>query len=173
MKAASLVLALAAVLGTTGLAVAAETTNGGQGYSKDKSAYVKKARTGKNHWLAGVELSEAQRQQFTELLAQHKAAQRQAAKPAAEQRQQFKALLQADYFDEPVVRQQLEQQQAKRTEQQLERLKLRHQLYQILTPEQRQQLAEKAEQRRSRLQDGSEPRRHWQHKKQRPAKTTV
>ena len=64
------------------------------------------------------------------------------------QRDAMRQLLQADYFDEVAVTALLQQHQQQRLATRVAQLKLRHQIEQLLTPEQRQQLAGKLQQRK-------------------------
>jgi len=103
--------------------------------------------------LASLDLTDEQKQQIRQLMQQHRAERKAkylGKEPAAGQapsvrqdpsvRQQLKALMQAEHFDEVAVQQWLEQQQPAQLQRRLQALKLQHQLRQILTEEQRQQL---------------------------------
>ena len=105
--------------------------------------------------LASLALTEEQQAQIQQLMQQHRAT-KAAWQRDNSVRQQLDALLAAEHFDEVAARQLLEQQQQQRLEQRLAQLKLRHEMLQVLTAEQRAQLAEKQH----------EKRQKWQHKKQ-------
>ncbi|WP_333608846.1 Spy/CpxP family protein refolding chaperone [Arsukibacterium sp.] len=103
--------------------------------------------------LASLDLTDEQKQQIRQLMQQNRAerkAKYAGKEPAAGQapsvwqdpsvRQELNALMQAEQFDELAVQQWLEQQQPAQLQRRLQALKLQHQLRQILTEEQRQQL---------------------------------
>ena len=92
--------------------------------------------------LASLDLTQSQKAQIKALVEQHRE-KHQASKPKAGMRQQVQQLVSADSFDEVAARSLLEQQQQKDIERRLEGLKLQHEIRQLLTPDQRQQLAEK------------------------------
>ena len=81
-----------------------------------------------------LDLTEQQRQQIRELMQAHRA-----AKPTA-QREAMQALLDAPQFDEQAARDLLAQRAAQREQRQLAGLKLQHEIRQLLTSEQREQL---------------------------------
>ena len=101
--------------------------------------------------LAGLELTDSQREQIKQLMKQHRSEQK-AARPDKAERQQMRDLLAADTFDEVTARQLIEKQQQQAVDKRLAAMKLQHQVLQVLTDEQRQQLNEK--------------RQKWQEKKQ-------
>jgi Spy/CpxP family protein refolding chaperone len=92
-----------------------------------------------------IELSTAQQQKIKTLIQQHKA-DRKKHLASTQQHREIKAamtqLMQAEYFDEAQAEQLIHQRQQHHQSRQLQRLKLRYNLLQVLTPEQRQQLAE-------------------------------
>ena len=92
--------------------------------------------------LASLDLTDSQKAQIKALLEQQRE-KHQASKPTAGMRQQVQQLVSADSFDEVAARSLLEQQQQKDIERRLERLKLQHEIRQLLTPEQRQKLSQK------------------------------
>ena len=92
--------------------------------------------------LASLDLTDSQKAQIKALVEQQRE-KHQASKPKAGMQQKFQQLVSADSFDEVAARSLLEQQQQKDIERRLERLKLQHEIRQLLTPEQRQQLSQK------------------------------
>jgi periplasmic protein CpxP/Spy len=94
--------------------------------------------------LAGLELTVSQREDIKQLVQQHRAEHPQQRMDKAS-RAQMHALLTAEQFDELAVRQLLQQQQQQRIDQRFLALKLQHQVLQVLTPEQRDQLKDKHE----------------------------
>ncbi|GAA0551480.1 hypothetical protein GCM10009098_18900 [Rheinheimera aquimaris] len=100
--------------------------------------------------LAGLDLTDNQREQIKQLMQQQREAFKREGRDNAAHLQ-LQALLIAEQFDESAARQLLEQQQQRAVEKRLTMLKLQHQVLQVLTEEQRQQLAEKHQ--------------HWQQKK--------
>ncbi|GAB2906307.1 Spy/CpxP family protein refolding chaperone [Rheinheimera gaetbuli] len=100
--------------------------------------------------LAGLALTDSQRQQIKQLMQQHRSEQKMARLDKAE-RQQMRDLMAADTFDEVTAGLLIEKQQQQAVEKRLAAMKLQHQVLQLLTDEQRQQLNEK--------------RQKWQQKK--------
>lgn len=92
--------------------------------------------------LAGLELTDSQQAQIKQLMQQHRQV-RRATDEKGETRRQMRELLAAEQFDETAARLLLEQQQQQELTQRLAGLKLQHQILQLLTEEQRQQLSEK------------------------------
>jgi protein CpxP len=101
--------------------------------------------------LASVGLSEAQQQQLQQLLIEHRA-NKPDGKPANKERNALRALVQADHFDDVAVTEQVQQRQQQQVLQRVAQLKLRHQVYQLLSPEQREQLAVQQQQRKQNRQ---------------------
>jgi periplasmic protein CpxP/Spy len=94
--------------------------------------------------LSGLELTDSQKDDIKQLVQQHRA-ERAGHRPDKASREQLHAVLAAEQFNESAARQILEQRQQQRLDQELSALKLRHQVLQVLTPEQRQQLKNKHE----------------------------
>ena len=101
--------------------------------------------------LAGLDLSEAQQLQIKQLLKAHRQDMK-AAKPDRQNRQALQQLLIEAEFDEAAVRQILQQQQAQQLEQQMGMLKLKHQVLQVLTEAQREQLKAKQQRWQEKMQ---------------------
>lgn len=114
--------------------------------------------------LARLDLTDSQQQQINQLMQQHRnerasKADGGKADSKAEYRashQQLKALMAAAQFDEVAARQLLEQRQQAGLERQLAGMKLRHDIMQLLTQEQRQQLQQMQLKRRHK-QQGRQP----------------
>jgi len=113
----------------------------------NKPHQMQRGATSYKKMLEGIELSSEQKQQFQQLMAEHRA-----NKPQRERGQKargaMRELMQADHFDDVAVTALLQQQQEQRLAQRVARLKLRHQVYQILSPEQREQLTANQQQRK-------------------------
>lgn len=105
--------------------------------------------------LKGLDLTDAQREQIRQLM-QTGRADKAAAKPEKAAREQLHALMQAETFDEVAARQLLEQQQQAMLERQLAGMKLRHQVLQVLTDEQRAKLEARMKRQQQR---GEKPQR--------------
>ncbi|ARD38358.1 periplasmic heavy metal sensor [Edwardsiella ictaluri] len=91
----------------------------------------------------GLTLSDAQRQQMRDIARQYAAQSDSAAwHDAFKQRQQ---IITGDKFDENAVRAQLDASGAKRNQQLVQRLKMDHQMYNVLTPEQKKAFNDSAE----------------------------
>lgn len=100
--------------------------------------------------LKGLDLTDTQREQIRTLVAASKA-----EKPDLAAMQQhhdaMQALVKADQFDAAAARLLLEKQQNTMLEQQLERLKLQHQIRALLTDEQKTKLDERMAKMRERM----------------------
>lgn len=92
--------------------------------------------------LAGLDLTDSQHEQMKQLMQQQRQAFKREGRDNAVH-QQMQTLLMAEQFDKSAARQLLEQQQHQAVEKRLTMLKLQHQVLQVLTKEQRQQLTEK------------------------------
>jgi protein CpxP len=103
-----------------------------------------------------LDLSDQQRQQIRELMQAHRA-----AKPAA-QGDAMQALLEAPQFDEQAARDLLAQRAAQREQRQLAGLKLQHEIRQLLTGEQREQLQQLQQQRHNKRHDKARQHRQAQ-----------
>ncbi|WP_372626632.1 Spy/CpxP family protein refolding chaperone [Arsukibacterium sp.] len=101
--------------------------------------------------LAGIELTPEQQQQLQQLIKVHRTDTPKRPRDNS-QRDAMRQLIQADYFDEMAVTTLLQQHQQQRLVTRVAQLKLRHQIEQLLTPEQRQQLAGKLHQRKQHAQ---------------------
>lgn len=102
-----------------------------------------------------LDLTDQQRQQIRELMQAHRA-----AKPTA-QREAMQALLDAPQFDEQAARDILAQRAAQREQRQLAGLKLQHEIRQLLTSEQREQLQQLQQQRHSKRHDKAGKPGRW------------
>lgn len=105
--------------------------------------------------LKGLDLTDAQREQIRQLM-QASRADKAAAKPDKAGREQLHRLMQAETFDEVAARQLLEQQQQVMLERQLAGMKLRYQVLQLLTEEQRSKLEARLKRHQQR---GEKPQR--------------
>jgi len=106
-----------------------------------------KSRSPVMHMLKGLELSDSQQQQIQRLVQQ----QRDNTEPRKERKDEMakmQALVQAEQFDEAAVRALLQQHQQQRLENKLAMLKLQHDIRQLLTAEQREELDKQRERRR-------------------------
>lgn len=102
-----------------------------------------------------LNLTDQQRQQIRELMQAHRA-----AKPKA-QHEAMQALLDAPQFDEQAARDLLAQRAAQREQRQLAGLKLQHEIRQLLTSEQREQLQQLQQQRHSKRHDKAGKPGRW------------
>ncbi len=92
----------------------------------------------------GVRLTEHQRQQTRDLMSQ---ARLDIPRINVSEMEQLHALVTAEIFDEPAVRAQMEKMAQQNVIRQVEMAKVRNQMYNLLTPEQRQILNQKHQQR--------------------------
>lgn len=137
MKLSTLVLSAAMMVAAIG-AVSAVADTERHGMNSDA---VKQKQTGRHaplkRLLANVELTSEQSSQIKQLLQQHRS---DARGTKTDAREQLQGLMQAENFDEQLARQILQQQQERRLERQLSRIKLQYQILQLLSPEQREQV---------------------------------
>ncbi|MDX3773209.1 Spy/CpxP family protein refolding chaperone [Chromatiaceae bacterium AAb-1] len=153
MKATYLILALGVTLGVSGLAMA---DNAEQDRKQKVHVKYKTERPVRGDIFRGIELTDAQKQQVRQILEAEKP-EREARKDRFGKHQALQALVNADYFDETAVRQALEAEQSQQLEQRVAKLKVRHQLYQVLTPEQKTQLAQQKTERQQKFREHRKP----------------
>ena len=115
-----------------------------QDISRHDSKYRRHAAEG--HAFRHLALTDEQKQQLQALRQAQRAQHGDRAEQRA-QRQQLQQLVQADSFDATAARLLLEQRQQQQLERQLAMLEFRHQFWQLLTAEQREQLQQRSEQR--------------------------
>ncbi|TCL05577.1 cell-envelope stress modulator CpxP [Sodalis ligni] len=103
-------------------------------------------RCGDSHYsmFEGVRLTEHQRQQMRDLMSQ---ARLDIPRINVSEMEQLHALVTAENFDEPAVRAQMEKMSRQNVVRQVEMAKVRNQMYNLLTPEQRQILNQNHQQR--------------------------
>lgn len=102
--------------------------------------------------LKGLALTDAQKEQVKTLMEQARASMPAKADMQA-QHEQLKTLIQAENFDEAAVRTVLQSQQSQRLEAEVSRSRLQHDIYQLLTAEQKAKLAEREQKREARMQE--------------------
>ena len=100
------------------------TTSGGDGYTS---------------MLTGIRLTEEQRMQLRDLMHNYRDQLRN-VRNLAEDDIALYELVKAEKFDETAVRNQLEKEMRKRLDYQVEMIRVHHQMYQLLNPEQKMQL---------------------------------
>ncbi|WP_272687588.1 Spy/CpxP family protein refolding chaperone [Providencia sp. PROV149] len=99
----------------------------------------------------GITLNEKQRQQLRDLMATQR--RYQFDNPVSmQEREALHNLIIADDFDEKAVRDQLEKHMQKELAQRVEMARIHHELYQLLTPEQKAQLEQIHKQKMSQFQ---------------------
>lgn len=89
---------------------------------------------------AKLALTDEQRNQISSIVSTYRE-KVDALKPGDKKRDELKALVQSTQFDEVQATLLIEQMQSKKANVMLEKLKIRHQVWQVLTPEQRDKLA--------------------------------
>ncbi|OTA19160.1 periplasmic protein, negative regulator of cpxR [Xenorhabdus beddingii] len=160
---AILALASMAVLGTTvTLAETADTDNASEaassppycmphnGHHRDFSHYRSDEHNyNYSYVFGGITLTEQQRQQMWDLVKRQHLHEQSLIDMQVE-RQKMYRLLTAKDFDEAAVRSQLEKIAKKNVEMGVEIAQIRHQMYQLLTPEQKALLEKRDEQRKAR-----------------------
>ncbi|MEQ4627249.1 MULTISPECIES: Spy/CpxP family protein refolding chaperone [Providencia] len=99
----------------------------------------------------GITLNEKQRQQLRDLMATQR--RYQFDNPVSvQEREALHNLIVADDFDEKAIREQLEKSLQKELNQRVEMARIHHELYQLLTPEQKAQLEKIHQQKMSQFQ---------------------
>ncbi|WP_145483967.1 cell-envelope stress modulator CpxP [Yersinia rohdei] len=109
----------------------------------------KKDGRGHHNMFDGVNLTEQQRQQMRDLMRQSRQSQ---PRLDIADREAMHKLVTADKFDEAAVRAQAEKMSKDNIERQVEMAKVRNQMYNLLTPEQKTALSQKHQQRMERMQ---------------------
>ena len=149
MKKLAMMMALAAVVGTT--AYAADNVNPG---SKPGVYQAKRGgearmdnREGLPRGFAKLNLSETQKQKIKAILDANQAQNAKNAPPHGARMAQHDELLTASTFDEAKARQMIQERQQRNADRELQHLKTQHAIFQVLTPEQQKQWQE---QRRAR-----------------------
>ncbi|SEA05286.1 Spy/CpxP family protein refolding chaperone [Alkalimonas amylolytica] len=122
-----------------------------QDFSRQDSRYHRHGAGG--HGYRQLALSDEQTQQLQALRQAQRAQHGDRAEQRA-QRQQLQQLVQADNFDATAARLLLEQRQQQQLEHQLAMLEFRHQLWQLLTPEQREQWQQSKSERQTQRRSG-------------------
>ncbi|MCA6222258.1 cell-envelope stress modulator CpxP [Photorhabdus antumapuensis] len=103
-----------------------------------------------NHMFNGITLTEQQRQQMRDLVGQNHQQHSSILMSRAE-REEMRKLVTAKDFDEVAVKALVEKMVRCNVERQLEMVRIHHQMYQLLTPEQQAQLEQHYRQRMSQL----------------------
>lgn len=136
-KVTTLVMASMFVLGSSA-AFAADNTKVTEGYHGDgKMMMNKKGDRGHHNMFDGINLTEQQRQQMRDLMRQSHQSQ---PRLDLEDREAMHKLITADKFDEAAVRAQAEKMSQNQIERHVEMAKVRNQMYNLLTPEQKEAL---------------------------------
>lgn len=115
-------------------------------HEHDAERHQGKSRSPVMHMLKGLELSASQQQQIKTLVQQHRG-DMEPRKERKDEMAKMQALMQAEQFDEAAVRALLQQHQQQRLENKLSILKLQHDIRQLLTTEQREELDKKRQRR--------------------------
>ncbi|MBS0057551.1 cell-envelope stress modulator CpxP [Yersinia sp. Marseille-Q3913] len=147
----TLIMASMLVLGSHA-AFAADKTEAADGWchgNGDGAMMNKKDGRGHHNMFDGLQLSDQQRQQMRDLMSQSR--QSQPRLDVADHEAMHK-LVTADKFDEAAVRAQAEKMSKDQVERQVEMAKVRNQMYNLLTPEQKNTLNTKHQQRIEKMQ---------------------
>lgn len=134
-----LLLSMIATTGLSGMALAHQHNADGK-HQQHHMAHTQLHAM--QRMLGSLDLTDSQQAQIKQLTQQHRAQQKALPRDSA-LRQQLQQLIAADNFDEVAAVSLLEQQQQKELERRLAGLKLQYEIHQLLTPQQRQQLADK------------------------------
>ncbi|WP_445495580.1 cell-envelope stress modulator CpxP [Photorhabdus sp. SF281] len=148
------VLGSAAFLAGTASIVHAATVPGNCapcGYKSEGGHHYRNNDIGDNdHMFNGITFTEQQRQQMRDLVGQ-KHQQRLSMSMSRTEREEMRKLVTAKDFDEVAVKALVEKMVRCNVERQLEMVRIHHQMYQLLTPEQQAQLEQHYRQRMSQL----------------------
>jgi periplasmic protein CpxP/Spy len=148
-KVTTLITASMLVLGSHA-AFAADKTGATDGWCHGDSTMMnKKGGRGHNNMFDGVNLTEQQRQQMRDLMRQSRDSQPRLDIGDSEA---MHKLVTADKFDEAAVRAQAEKMSQHQIDRQVEMAKVRHQMFNLLTPEQKAVLNQKHQQRIEKMQ---------------------
>ena len=145
VKATAVVIASMLAIGSS-VAFAADTTpEAAQPLANDSLVKI----PGQNHMFDGVRLSEQQRQQLRDLMRQ--ARYDLPSVNVAEMEAMHKLVI-ADKFDEAAVYAQAEKMAQEQVKRQVEMARVRNQMYNLLTPEQKSVLNQKHQQRMQQME---------------------
>ncbi|ATM88120.1 cell-envelope stress modulator CpxP [Yersinia massiliensis] len=148
-KLTTLMMASMLVLGSS-TAFAVDKADRDNGWCHgDGSMMNKKDGRGHHNMFDGVNLTEQQRQQMRDLMRQSRQGQ---PRMDIADREAMHKLMTADKFDEAAVRAQAEKMSKDQIERQVEMAKVRNQMYNLLTPEQKAALNQKHQQRIEKMQ---------------------
>lgn len=147
-KVTTLVIASMLAFGSTA-AFAADTVATAGNWCHDFDGKMMKGGRGHHNMFEGLNLTEQQRQQMRDLMRQHRGT--KTAMPVAD-REAMHSLITADKFDEAAVRSQAEKMSKQQVERQVEMAKVRNQMYNLLTPEQKTALNQMHKQRMATVQ---------------------
>ncbi|CNI13178.1 cell-envelope stress modulator CpxP [Yersinia pekkanenii] len=149
-KVSTLIMASMLVLGSSAAFAADKTGATDNSWCHgDGSMMNKKDGRGHNNMFDGVNLTEQQRQQMRDLMRQSR--QDQPRVDLAD-REAMHKLVTADKFDEAAVRAQAEKMSKNQIDRQVEMAKVRNQMFNLLTPEQKAVLNQKHQQRIAQMQ---------------------
>ncbi|MGE4695893.1 cell-envelope stress modulator CpxP [Yersinia enterocolitica] len=148
-KVATLIMASMLVLGSQA-AFAGDKAGATDGWCHGDGAMMnKKDGRGHHNMFDGANLTEQQRQQMRDLMRQSR--QDQPRVDLAD-REAMHKLITADKFDEAAVRAQAEKMSKDQIDRQVEMAKVRNQMFNLLTPEQKAALNQKHQQRIEKMQ---------------------
>ena len=148
-KVSTLIMASMLVLGSHA-AFAADKPVATDGWCHgDGTMMNKKDGRGHHNMFDGVNLTEQQRQQMRDLMRQSRQGQ---PRLDMADRDAMHKLVTADKFDEAAVRAQAEKMSKDQVERQVEMAKVRNQMFNLLTPEQKAVLNQKHQQRIEKMQ---------------------
>ena len=163
MKAKTLLLTLSTLVAFSSASMAAAPDSAEKAPHQHKQQQQKRQQMSPGamikRQLAGLDLSAEQKQAVAAVLAEHRANQGDASERTAD-RQAWQALMDAPQFDQTTAKVLLEKRRAKQEERQLHGLQIRHQINQILTVEQREQLKNQREERRSKSESRDAEGKH-------------
>jgi protein CpxP len=135
-------LAAAGVLGLAAAGTVVANPWDGGAHKARCEHHAGKFRTGMHRVFKQLDLTEAQRDQLFEIRHNQRPALREKMKELRQSRQALRALATADTYDADRVREAAAQQAQVRTDLTVMRTETMHKMFQVLTPEQKQKLAE-------------------------------
>lgn len=146
-------LAVSALMGSALFVSSAYAFQGGHGPHCDHG--MGKGRN-MHKMLHKLDLTDTQEVQVKAILKQQKLSPEARAKRRGEQMSDFESVIQSDQWDESAAKALIEKKQASRQDQALAQMKAMHDVYQVLTDEQKEKLQKMKQRMKKRLMQDAE-----------------
>ncbi|PKF61475.1 hypothetical protein CW745_09060 [Psychromonas sp. psych-6C06] len=149
---------IATTLSLGGLSYAVAGNQDGAQNGKQDCSMMDKKQRGKHHGkhknkqmgFEKLNLSAEQKQEMKSIMSSQKGKNTKSDSERQAQRAEMQALMHAEVFDEAKAKELINKQQTKKGERKLAKMKAKHQMFQLLTDEQKAQYAEMQMQRKNR-----------------------